>query len=267
MINVNIKSGKAILLIDCSYYIFYRYYATLRWFKFRNVEIDTSTLGEEFLASFEKHFKSDMDKLRKKWKTTLDNMYMCMDCDRCNIWRNSIFTEYKGSRQHATDFNREIFHIFKNKINDIITAISCDKLEADDIVALMKMKIIRSKSGNAHVVIITNDNDYLQLVDDNTTIVNMQMKDLTTRCHNGTENELFIKALLGDKADNIPKAMVGINKKKAIEVSTLSNEKRIEWIHTHGGTEQFEHNMQLISFDNIPKELSDNLMNNINVIA
>lgn len=264
---LTIDSTKSpIVLIDGSYYIFYRYYATLRWFKFKNVEIDTSNLksNESFLSAFKKHFYNDMNKLIKKWKVTYDNIYMCMDCERSNIWRNDIFNNYKGNRQNASDFNREIFDIFSKELNNIIREVRWNRLEADDVVALLKIKI--RQTSTQQIIIITNDNDYIQLIDDNTIIMNMQMKEIITRCYNGYNNELFIKALLGDKSDNIPKAMKAINKIKAIEVSKMNDEERMKWIEEHNGLEQFNKNMELLSFDNIPQEISKNFFKNIKMI-
>ena len=41
VIDINEKS---IVLIDKSYFIYYRVYATLRWFKFKNVEFEDKSL-------------------------------------------------------------------------------------------------------------------------------------------------------------------------------------------------------------------------------
>lgn len=264
MFMIKLISQKPIILIDASYYVFYRYYATLRWFKFKQIDIDTEQLDPVFIDAFKKHFYNDISKLKKRFKISEDDIYLCMDCERCEIWRNDLFQDYKGNRQHAADFNKNIFEIFSNKINNTITEIRGTRLEADDVVALLKLRIHREYKDH-RVVIITNDNDYLQLVDDNTLVLNMQMKDIQSRSYNGIKNELFIKALLGDKVDNIPKAMPKINKKLAIEISKLEPRDRLEWIKEHKGLKQFEKNMELISFNHIPIHLANDFLNTIDI--
>ena len=65
VININEKS---IVLIDKSYFIYYRVYATLRWFKFKNVEFEDKSLlheNDEFMLPLKKHILNDINKFIK----------------------------------------------------------------------------------------------------------------------------------------------------------------------------------------------------------
>jgi 5'-3' exonuclease len=150
-----IVNTNSIVLIDCSYYIFYRYFATLRWFKFKNIEFDIQFIceNETFIEAFTKHFINDINKICKKWKIKKENIIMCLDCLRNDIWRNDIIDNYKGKRLQSQQFNKNIFDIFKNKINKDIIQISSDRLEADDVAAIIHNKI-RSLYKEQKIIII-----------------------------------------------------------------------------------------------------------------
>lgn len=257
---INIKQNKPIIIIDGSYYIFYRYFATYRWFTFQKkvFDVDTITENEEFTSTFIKHFNSDLKKIQKKWKTDMDNIIICMDCPRCKIWRNDIFPVYKASRIQNTNFNSNIFKVFNDYINCLdIKQVYFERLEADDIIYLIQKKIkdeLNNKKIEQNIIIITNDNDYLQLADKNVSIINMQMKDITTRGTSNANTDLIIKALYGDKSDNIPKIASFITKDKALNIASMDINERINWLNENNLINKFKLNMNLISFENIPNE-------------
>ena len=58
------------LLIDGSYYIFYRYYALLIWWKNarKDEPLDNPIENQEFVDKFKKTFISKIDELKKKLK-------------------------------------------------------------------------------------------------------------------------------------------------------------------------------------------------------
>lgn len=249
MIDITLSKNKPLILIDASYYVFYRYFATLKWYNIQKKEF-TET---EFNNSFLKHLLSDLKKIIKKWKSVNNNLIFCLDCARTKIWRNEYFSEYKSTRVLNNNFNQNIFNVFYNylKEKNLIT-INCDKLEADDIVYLTYTAV---KNDFDKIVIITNDNDYLQLISDNTEIVNMQFKNILTRTKLTSSNSILtFKALLGDKSDNIPKVGSGINKDTAIKMANDENMLKT-WLDNNNLHEKYEFNLQLISFEYIPIEL------------
>jgi DNA polymerase-1 len=249
------NTNKPIILIDGSYYVFYRYFATMRWFTFqkKEFEVETITENEEFVNSFIKHFESDLRKLCKKWKTDIKNVVFCTDCQRCKIWRNDIYKEYKASRTQNVNFNGKIFNISYDYLHKIgIKKIWVERLEADDVIYLIQNKV--KKMCKSDIIIITNDNDYLQLADTNVTIMNMQFKDITLRGTQNARSDLQCKAIYGDKSDNIQKIASFITKEKANTLSQLSDVELKKWLVENNLTEKYAFNMNLISFENIPAE-------------
>ena len=236
-----ILNGKHILLIDYSYYVYYRYNATKAWAKHSKTELNDEMLKGYIL----KHMKNDLIKWEKKWKTT--NFIMCMDCPRNNIWRNEFINDYKGNRIKSIDYS--IFELLNKQTNIIYLEEDC--LEADDVVAILYKEIRKIKT-DYPIVIITNDNDYIQLMDNYTEILNMQFKNIVLRGAGNPTEELFLKAILGDKSDNIPK-IFKISKEKLNIIAKKNKEEKDIWLYENNIYEQFYKNMKLISFEYIPQ--------------
>jgi hypothetical protein len=62
---IKINKNNNIVLIDCSYYIFHRYFATMRWYKFQKdfIEIDVNKNidNQVFINAFCKHIENDIN--------------------------------------------------------------------------------------------------------------------------------------------------------------------------------------------------------------
>tara|TARA_B110001450_G_scaffold151464_1_gene141366 strand:+ start:5393 stop:6181 length:789 start_codon:yes stop_codon:yes gene_type:complete len=260
MFDITISKEKTLILIDASYYVFYRFFATLKWYNIQKKEFTEN----EFNNSFLKHLSSDLKKITKKWKTNTDNVIFCLDCARSKIWRNEYFKEYKNGRVLNINFNQNIFNIFYNYLKEKnLNTANCDKLEADDVIYLTH-KAIKNKVDN--IVIITNDNDYLQLITNNTEIINMQFKNILNRTKLTTSKSILIfKALLGDKSDNIPKICTGINKENATKMAN-DEEMLKNWLDINDLNDKYNFNLKLISFEYIPLELQNNFKNLYNLI-
>ena len=85
------------ILIDGSYFIFYRFFALLNWFKLAKKEqiIDKENPpfeNTEFLEKFEKTFISKMKEIQKKLKIENPIVIVGRDCPRKTIWRMKYFT-------------------------------------------------------------------------------------------------------------------------------------------------------------------------------
>lgn len=263
---VRINYFDTIVLIDCSYYVFYRYFATMRWFSFqkKTFEIENITENQEFIESFIKHIENDLVKICKKLKTNIKNIVFCSDCQRSKIWRNDIFPDYKGSRVNNTNFNKNIFTIFNDFIDKKnIQKVAMDRLEADDVIYLLQKKI---KKDTCKIYIITNDNDYLQLADCNVHIINMQFKDIRTRGNYDAKVDLNFKTIIGDKSDNIQKIASFITKEKALELAMMSEEELNKWMIENSLVDKFNFNKQLICFENIPKNYVEDFEKTIKII-
>ena len=262
--NLEFNEKQPIILVDCSYYVFYRYFATMRWFTFQKKEfsVETITENQEFVSSFIKHIESDLKKLCKKWKTDVKNIVFCTDCQRSKIWRNDIYKEYKASRIQNVNFNGKIFNIFYDFLKKKeIQKIWFERLEADDVIYLLQNKL--KKMVDSLLVIITNDNDYLQLADTNIMIINMQFKDITLRGTQNARSDLHYKAIYGDKSDNIQKIATFVTKDKAQTLSQLNDNELSKWLLENNLADKFAFNMNLISFENIPSDYVKRFYDNI----
>jgi hypothetical protein len=79
-------------------------------------------------------------------------------------------------------------------------------------------------------------------------------------------SELVFKSIYGDKSDNIPKIAPFITKEKALNISSMNESDFIEWLEENNLTEKYEFNLNLISFDRIPKEYIDNFYSKYNIL-
>ena len=126
-----------------------------------------------------------------------------------------------------------------------------DPIYAHDLIPVIKyLKDIKP----IEIVIITNDNDYLQLVDKNISIINMQFKDISLRGNKNAKSNLHYKAIYGDKSDNIQKIASSITKDKALVLAELNDTDLNQWLTENNLLEKFMFNMNLISFEKIPVE-------------
>jgi 5'-3' exonuclease len=240
----------------------------MRWYKFQKdyIEIDvTKNIDNQvFINAFYKHMENDIKKICKIWKTNKNNIVLCNDCLRSDIWRNDLYDKYKATRNQKNTFNKHIFSIFNEYIKKIgLQSIQSDRLEGDDIIYLTH-KHIKNKI-SSKIIIITNDNDFLQLLDNNVLIYNMQFKELKVRGYSNATVNLLFKAIYGDKSDNIPKIGSVITKEKALILASLPANERINYFIENNLMDSFEFNMCLISFEKIPQKYIDtyNITNKI----
>jgi len=262
MKNVTLTKSLPVVLIDTSYFIFYRYFSSVKWYQFRKKDIDFSTIDQDddFMKAFLKHTYDDLKKLCKTWKTNLSQFIFCCDCSRENIWRNEFTTNYKKNRVPNPCFNANIFFRFyqyleENEKDWKIQLLNIQKLEADDIAYLTKTALIEH-GWDQPIIIITNDNDYLQLLDCQTRVFNMNGKgnDLSKRSCGEPKKDLLIKLIMGDKSDNILAIHSGIGPKTAMKLASLSEEELEQYLVEKNCKEVYERNKLLVDFHQIPKE-------------
>ena len=257
---------KIFILVDTSYWIFYRYFAIIQWWGHSNPETPLTNPyeNEEFVEKFMKTFSESLIGFKKKQKIhkKKTTIIAVRDCPRKSIWRNALFSEYKGSRTKGDDFLGGPFfkHIYQDNNKLLCEAgayaiLQFPNLEADDIIALTKNHI-RQKYADAKIYIIANDHDYLQLLDDNTEIVNFQNKFLKegSKVFSEPQKNLFYKIVLGDKSDNI----MPIFKKcgpKTCEKYYENNDLFLEALKKENAYEKYELNKKLVDFRELPDEL------------
>jgi len=256
-----------LIFIDGSYYIFYRYYALLNWWKFQNKDDNIDNLHEntEFVEKFIKLFEKNILEIPKKLKIKDPyKIVIGLDCPRSQIWRNEFHDLYKDGRKNDNNIGKFFEIVMKNKLFeklyiDNILQLNC--LEADDCIALA-VKEIQKIQNDKIIYIITNDHDYLQLKTQYVFLYNLKFKEVGEKKSTGDPyKDLFIKAVCGDKSDNIQSIF---NKNTLVmrafkkNLDNFYNEPTTfkEFCDVNNETfyNNYLHNMKLISFDYIPQK-------------
>ena len=135
------------ILIDGSYFVFYRYFAILNWFKLAKKDqiIDKDNLPEnntEFVEKFKKTFQTKLLEIPKKLKIKNPIILVGRDCPREEIWRMKHLNTYKANRVYDDTFLGGPF--FKMAYNDNLfqeggakEVFRFPQLEADDCLAIL----------------------------------------------------------------------------------------------------------------------------------
>lgn len=267
-------TDQVFILVDTSYWIFYRYFAIMQWWKHAKPDdhlFENPYDNEEFLEKFVKTFLESLQGFKKKQKlhkqrskpATPCTIIAARDCPRKEIWRNSLYNNYKETRDKDDSFMGGPFfkHIYQENNKLLYKAgvnhvLRFPNLEGDDIVAICK-KIIRQKYPEALIIILANDHDYCQLLDDYTEIINFQNKNLreSKKVFTEPDKNLFYKIVLGDKSDNIlpifkkcgPKTCEKYYENKDLFLEALAKDS--------GAQDKYEVNKKLVDFNEIPENL------------
>lgn len=260
------------ILIDGSYFIFYRFFALLNWFKLAKKEqtIDKENPpieNEEFLSKFKKTFISKIEEIQKKLKIENPIIIVGKDCPRKTIWRMKHLPSYKENRVYDDSFLGGPF--FKLAYEDDLfikggasKILKYPELEADDCLAILTKKL-KNTFPYGKITIITSDMDYLQLACENVELYDLKFKKLTERksSYNNAEKDLFVKIITGDKSDNIKGVFKRCGSKTAskyYENKELFENKLKE---EEGAMERYLLNKKIIDFNEIPEDLINNFMN------
>lgn len=273
------------ILIDGSYYIFYRYYALLVWWKHVHKENEISKentektpyyKNAEFLEKFKKTFSSKIMELENKLKLKdalkKDTIkIVARDCPRDLIWRKKYYSIYKDNRDSdfmGKDFFKMVYDEKLFEKTGIKTVLKYPELEADDCIAITT-KYILSKYSDAKIWIIASDMDYLQLASEKVTIINLKYKDISKSAgatNKGPECDKFCKIICGDVSDNIGGVFEKCGKKTAIKLyenKSLFYEKLNK---SQIYKDKYELNKKLIDFDEIPEYLVEGFTNNLTLL-
>ena len=259
---------KSHLIIDVSYFNFYRFYATKNWYTKAHQD-ETFEKGYDwsqntvFMQKFKKMYLSTLQKYIKKFKP--NKIILARDCPRESIWRMAIYPQYKGTRDEAYEKNQfmggKVFKwAYANIIpellqNPLYQQIKIDHLEADDIIYLCCKKI-RTDPSNV-INIISSDHDLLQIIDSS---FNIQLYTANIKCYNNKAKGNadicnFLKAILGDSSDNIPKVFNGVGEKTAIKLYNDYNLLVTRFRKEPDSFHKYTKNRLLVDFKYIPVEL------------
>jgi 5'-3' exonuclease len=237
-----------VIVIDGSYYIFHRYYATSRWCSLQNPPCEFT--ADQCL----RHLENDFRKFRRQHEYATGTIWIARDCPRDDIWRKELFPEYKGTRTHNASFDYSIIqtvydHLEREKDRLQLRIVRHPRLEADDICYILQRHL-----SYARMIIIANDNDFLQLCNDRVDIINKEGRHIKERGCGCPTRDLLRKILLGDKSDNIPSICRKLGPKTADKLLCMTSDELDAWIDSKGGRECYELNRKLIDMSCVPIE-------------
>jgi DNA polymerase-1 len=160
--------------------------------------------------------------------------YLAVSFDVGRTFRDDLFADYKATRAKMPDS----LQVQIDRIHDVLKAFNIPTLEvegyeADDVLGTVAR---RASELGLHTLIVTGDKDLLQLVDEHTTVQlpgrdggEVQLFDVAAvqEKYGLSPRQLVdLKALIGDKSDNIP-GVAGIGEKTATRLlqqyGTLDN--------------------------------------------
>ena len=267
------------ILVDTSYWIFYRYFAIMQWWKHAKPDdhlFENPYENEEFVEKFIKTFVESLQIFKKKQKLHKQRskpaipctIIACRDCPRKEIWRNSLYSSYKETRDKDDSFSggpffKEVYKENNKLLRDagVDHVLKFPNLEGDDIIAICK-KLIRQKYPEARIIILANDHDYLQLLDDYTEIINFQNKNLreAKKVFVEPKKNLFYKIVLGDKSDNILPVFKKCGPKTCEKYYNDCEMFEEALTKDSEAKEKYELNKKLVSFDEIPEKLVNDFL-------
>ena len=250
------------ILIDGSYYIFYRYHALRVWLGLAKKEEETNDYcnNPRFVEKFRETFTNKMEELNNKLKLDKSIMFVGKDCPRKEIWRNKYIENYKSGRGDGDPNIKKLFEIAYSENLFVKSGakfiLAYPELEADDCLAITAKHIVETQP-DANVWIITSDMDYLQLAGERIHLVDLKFKDLTESKNSfkDPQKDLFCKIVSGDKSDNIPSVLPRCGMKTAAKFYENSELFEDRMNITDGSRERYERNQLIIDFDRIPIEL------------
>lgn len=271
------NSKKPYLLVDSSYVSFHRFFSTLIWYNnvYPDEEIDDDydwLENKVFMKHFDDTYMKNLLKFKNMYNIPFENMIVVRDCPRETIWRMNIYPEYKANRKNTCSYKNKkynIGNIFKHIYNNLypqlekqygFKILKVENAEADDIIAVLAMRI-RELDKSRLVVIISNDNDYLQLVNEKTLIWSLQNKLLNTKVETTAEEILMRKILKGDDSDNIPSLVGNMSDRELTEMIKDGNKLK-EWLTINPEkNDMYLNNRRLIDFQYIPDDIRRNILN------
>jgi len=254
------------ILIDGSYFIFYRFHALIAWWKHANkIDLENASQCQEFIDKFTKVFIQKVEEIPKKINKIISHTgtnitIVLKDCPRSEIWRMQHLPLYKGTRVTNKKFDAKFFfNLAYNELykqSGVNTIISSPNLEADDCVALTA-KHITKEYPDAHISIIANDMDYLQLCSNNVKLYDLKFNDIaqTTKSTGDPLKDLFCKIVMGDKSDNISGIFPKCGIKTALKYYDNPELFHNKLLENPEYNKLFERNKLIIDFNNIPPYL------------
>ena len=228
-----------------------------------NLELSEDLIRHMVLNSLRGHNK----KFRKQYGE------MVIACDSGNVWRRTIFPNYKAGRkanreksEHDWEYIFDLLSKVKNEIKQFLPykVIEVESVEADDIIAVL------CKRTNEKVLILSGDKDFIQLHNDRVKQYNPVLNKFVGQ---GENPSLYIREhiLKGDRSDGIPNVLSDDNVFIEGRRQRPLSKKKIEaWcneiVPTFNEEEQknYDRNRKLIDLSCLPKDIEDKINNEFN---
>jgi len=257
-----------IIFVDTSYTIFYRFYAIIKWYSMAyDEEYNSITDMKSYnwlnntivMVKYKKLFLSNIRNFFTEGELNKSKIIFTIDTPLEKLWRYDLYNEYKSSRKtiikkynYSTIFEYTINTLIPSIIKtnpDLYSSIKVDKTEADDIIGCSTLYL---KNKDYTIFIISGDNDFLQLGDDN--IIFIKYGTLNRKIINkvDAQESLKKKILYGDVSDNIP----GIYKRgNKIKKNDLMDDDILSkyFLLNDNMKIRYDLNNSIINFNNIPE--------------
>jgi len=275
--------NKNLILIDTSYTLFHRYFATLRWLSLAHTEMYKEHINdveynwienEIFSEKYEKLYIQGIIKLVGKKVYKNCNIIFCMDSPKDQVWRTEIKGDYKGDRFDMSQktnlmptfkytYSTIIPNLLKNNQN--MFKIRLNKLEADDIIASI-CDYLKVKP-EQKIYLISGDEDFKQLGRSNLYFINFKTKKPLELTVEEAKLALHKKILLGDKSDCIKSIFPPKFSTKTKKLILDSFEEFNNFIKKNKEIEnRYNENTKLIDFNFIPKTYIESVINEFDKI-
>lgn len=190
--------------------------------------------------------------------------------DNKNSWRRQYWSGYKASRKPARDKSEvdwDGFHIQLSKLCSEMEqclpfkVIQIRSSEADDIIGTICLQ----RQENDYVIIST-DEDYLQLLSPHVKVYNPLQKKFMDI--DDTDNFIIEKCLLGQKKDDIPNIKTPLDWPKDKKrppfgeraLGLVMKEGYQKWLKKNNLEKRFRENKILIDFRMIPKVIQERVL-------
>lgn len=182
-----------------------------------------------------------------------DYAVVAFDKDK-KTFRTEVYREYKGQRQKMPVELAEQLPYLEDILEGYrIPIFTIQGYEADDIIGTLSA--LADEAGDIETIIVTGDRDAFQLISERTKVMitrrgitDVRLVDLAAIAKEyGLEPQQLIdvKALMGDKSDNIP-GIPGVGEKTALKL-----------IKQFGSLEEVYNNLERVSGKSLPKKLSE----------
>jgi len=201
----------------------------------------------------------------------IDTIFACDDKLKRNF-RLDLYPQYKANRLVVK--RQYKLSTLKDYVRNVLCTelgleenygyrfITVDGAEGDDVIATVLMKFKDSYSGS---VLIASDHDFLQI--DGVREFDLFGKEAKRELGKeevSAEDFLLGKILMGDKSDNIKQVFYKCGPKTALRLTKDKAALRNMLKEDQESASRFKLNKKIISFAEIPKELSDRIVKAVN---